>query len=402
MSKLFKVPNSPYFYIRLRIAGKDTWISTKTKNREEAREFAKKKKKLARGNISLDELIKEIETLIAVMPADEQNKKRAEILCRISRNQASSLAIAEAWKSWLHSPLKGNPSEQTIEGGYSAAWKRFNSWISKHDLEFLHEITPLNAQDYSADLWSSNISPRTYNGHIKFLRSMFNTLKLKAGLIVNPWADIKMMDKETKGRENFTPEELTAITTKATGSFRYMIALGLLTGMRLGDVVNLRWADVGRDSIQIIPMKTRRKGKKISMPIHPVLRSMLNELQKQKGDSAYLFPSEREEYWKDAGIVTRRFQQFLKDCGIATTEAGGDHRRRLIVRKGFHSLRHSFVSLCAANRVPQVAIQDLVGHGSPAMTELYSHADFQQKQDAIKALPAFAFDKKICKAKRMK
>ena len=71
---------------------------------------------------------------------------------------------------------------------------------------------------------------------------------------------------------------------------------------------------------------------------------------------------------------------------------GNGHRRRAIVRKGFHSLRHSFVSLCAANRVPQVAIQELVGHGSPAMTALYSHADFTQKQDAINGLPAMVFD----------
>jgi hypothetical protein len=47
--------------------------------------------------------------------------------------------------------------------------------------------------------------------------------------------------------------------------------------------------------------------------------------------------------------------------------------------------------LCAVNRVPQVAIQDLVGHGSPAMTALYSHADFDQKRAAIATLPEIVF-----------
>ena len=68
------------------------------------------------------------------------------------------------------------------------------------------------------------------------------------------------------------------------------------------------------------------------------------------------------------------------------------HRRRAIIRVGFHSLWHSFLSLCAANRVPQVAIMELVGHGSPAMTALYSHAGDEQKAKAIAALPAFAFE----------
>jgi integrase/recombinase XerD len=63
-------------------------------------------------------------------------------------------------------------------------------------------------------------------------------------------------------------------------------------------------------------------------------------------------------------------------------------------------LRHSFVSLCAANRIPQVVIQELVGHGSPAMTALYSHADFEQKQNAINTLPALVFSDNKVKEKR--
>ncbi len=64
----------------------------------------------------------------------------------------------------------------------------------------------------------------------------------------------------------------------------------------------------------------------------------------------------------------------------------------MVCRVGFHSLRHSFVSLCAANRVPQVAIMELVGHGSPAMTALYSHAGDEQKLKAITALPTVSFE----------
>jgi hypothetical protein len=38
-----------------------------------------------------------------------------------------------------------------------------------------------------------------------------------------------------------------------------------------------------------------------------------------------------------------------------------------------------------------VAIQELVGHGSPAMTMLYSHADEGQKATAIASLPTMSF-----------
>ena len=83
---------------------------------------------------------------------------------------------------------------------------------------------------------------------------------------------------------------------------------------------------------------------------------------------------------------------FFGQCGIKTTEKATGQRKKAIVRVGFHSLRHSFVSLCAANNVPQVAIMELVGHGSPAMTRLYSHAGSEEKARAIAALPAMSFD----------
>ena len=392
MTTIIKQPGSPFYYARFKINGKDTWISTKTKDPREAKRIANIKKKLARGQSTVDEHFSELQQLLSAMPPDRQDAKRQELSRRLLQNQAASLPISTAWQSWLDSPVKGNPAERTISG-YTAIWKRFIGWLTQYKLKYLHEITGLHAQDYSTDLWKSEVSPSTYNAHVKFLRAMFNALKLKAGLILNPWAEIKTLEKETQGRENFTPEELSIVCSKATGAFRFMIALGIYTGMRLGDVVTLRWADIGRDVIEIIPLKTRRKGKKVSMPIHPVLRALLKELKAQSAGSGYLFPAERETYLKDSAGTTKRFQQFLNDCGIKTTEKSENgHRRRAIVRKGFHSLRHSFVSLCAANRVPQVAIQTLVGHGSPAMTELYSHADFEQKQNAIKSLPAIAFE----------
>ena len=91
--------------------------------------------------------------------------------------------------------------------------------------------------------------------------------------------------------------------------------------------------------------------------------------------------------------MVKRIQNYFESCGIQTKEKPENgHRRRMITRVGFHSLRHSFVSLCAANNVPQVAIMELVGHGSPAMTRLYSHAGSEEKAKAIAALPELSFE----------
>ena len=64
-----------------------------------------------------------------------------------------------------------------------------------------------------------------------------------------------------------------------------------------------------------------------------------------------------------------------------------------MVAMGFHSLRRTFVSHCKANNVPQAAVQELVGHSSPVMTALYTHAGDELKATrAVAALPAMSFE----------
>ena len=105
-----------------------------------------------------------------------------------------------------------------------------------------------------------------------------------------------------------------------------------------------------------------------------------------------LFPKESSAYAADTGSVTKPIQEFFESCGIKTTEIPEHgHRRRAILRVGFHSLRHSFVSLCAKAKTPLHVVQKLVGHGSPLLTaDVYLHLDSELKRDAIAALPKIA------------
>jgi integrase len=364
-----------------------------------------------RGGESVDALFARLIEAVAQLPKREQEPKRITLAERLRQGIEVRLPIVDAWQAWLDNPKKRNPSPATV-GMYRAYWGRdegkkhghrkvkngFKNWLAKAHPEVtaLHEVTPGLAEEYATHLWRSGIAPRTYNGTIKFLRSMFKVLRTRAGLSSDIWEEISSLENETQGRRNLTTEELTTVCAKAEGNPRYWLAIGLYTGLRLGDVVTLRWDELDFDKhiIKRVPNKTRRKGKVITFPLHPVLEVMLRQLKAAAKPSAvYLFPHDAQMLMKEGtAAISKRIQDHFIACGIQTTEeASNGHRTRAIVRVGFHSLRHSFVSLCAANRVPQVAIQELVGHGSPAMTALYSHADEEQKATAIAALPTMSF-----------
>jgi len=344
-------------------------------------------------SLSVEDHFNTLLDLIEALPGEEQTAKLTAMARRLMQGKAVKLVISEAWDTWMSTPKKRVPQESTLEG-YGSQWRRFESWAKQHKITYLHDVTPAHAQKYAANLWKSRVSPGTFNAHVKFLKSLFNVLETSGGLVSNPWRKVTIMELDQEHRRNLSPDELKGVCSMAEGDLRYMFGLGLYTGMRLGDVINLKWSNVDLNSelIEHMPSKTKRKKKIVRLPIHPVLRALLLEFR-EGATGEYLFPVEREEYIKNRSGITKRIRHHFEKCGIQTTEEPtNSHRRRVIVRAGFHSLRHSFVSLCAANRVPQVAIMELVGHGSPAMTALYSHAGDEQKAEAIAALPVIGFD----------
>ena len=383
---------SDVYYCRFQLGGRDYVRSTGKTTKREAEIRKKEILQETRDGTQVEHSIETLKRAISELPEPDRDKARRKAAAELLRDTKHKLSIAGTWQTWIDSPRKRTPGASTL-AAYSGQWKRFREWAEKQDIDFLHEVDELKAQAYATDLSKSNVSPRTYNAHIKLLRAMFKTLSTVAGLPENVWQGIALKESSPEGRRNLTPKELTAICEKAQGTLRYLFVLGIYTGMRLGDCVCLEWScvDFKDGFITHMPSKTKRKKRLVRIPIHPVLMALLQELRK-KSKGRYLFPKERKTYHTDTTTISKQVQDFLKNtCKIETQEVM-EGRKYAVCRVGFHSMRHSFVSLCASNRVPQAAMMELVGHGSPAMTALYSHAGDEQKAAAIAALPSFGIE----------
>jgi integrase len=409
------------WYARIQYAGKDVFRSTGIKvpaKGVQAIKDSKKEALIAFERIeaeltcsdTINSLMARLDEALDRLPQNEQVARRIALSDRLRANKTNILLIKDAWSAWLYHPNRGAAGASTVKQ-YQMLWggphykRGFTKWLqSSHpSVIALHEITEDMAESYATHLRQQQYAPRTYNGIIKFLASMFRTLRSQAGLNVIVWESIRRMPAHAEGRRNLMPDELSAVCAKATGDYRYLIALGLYTGLRFGDCLTLKWNAgwhingtgvrmgvlLDEKVIRWMPSKTRRTKKLITIPLHPVLQHMLSQLKQRHGDSEYLFPQLAEMYLSGkAYTISNAVQRIIKECGIETTEHMADgSRKRAVIRVGFHSLRHSFVSLCAANNVPQAAIQELVGHGNPAMTALYTHADHAQRAMAISSLP---------------
>ncbi len=117
---------------------------------------------------------------------------------------------------------------------------------------------------------------------------------------------------------------------------------------------------------------------------------MLNDIP-TNGRSDYVLPEMAAQYQRDATAISKRIQDHFTACGVRTIKPGTGKGtgKRAVVEVGFHSLRHTFVSLCRESNAPLSVVEAIVGHSNPAMTRHYTHVSESAAATAVNALPVF-------------
>ena len=305
------------------------------------------------------------------------------------------LPLAEAWHRYEMSPNRRDVARATMKSKRST-WMRFARWMEANHLEAgcLSEVTEEAVAEYLAELRCRH-SATTYNNHVCTLREMF---RLLAGpdAAFDPWAAVRLRADDSVSRRELSLEELKrlhAAAAEAGPEWRLLFATGLYTGLRLGDCCRLAWAnvDLARQTIQVVPEKTRRHahGRPVTIPIHPRL---LAELEALAADASrrgqdYVNPAVAELYLNRNWELDDRLRRIFRRANIAMNVRMAGRSRRSVVAS-FHSLRHTFVSLSANAGVPLAAVQAIVGHTSTAMTRHYYHENEDALRRAVNAIPA--------------
>jgi integrase len=317
--------------------------------------------------------------------------RKAE-LAKLNDEQNPPLPITQAWTEFLASPNRPDSGENTMYQ-YECQFSAFAGWIKEEHPEILalRGVTKAIAEEYAAQMNHGRFSANTYNKHLNLLALVFRVLRDKAQLSGNPWEEIQRKRIVAQGRRELTMDELRNVCQSAKGELRTLLALGVYTGLRLGDCATLRWAEVDlpRNVIRRIPNKTaRRNPKPVIVPIHPTLHEMLAAAApEQRGE--YVLAQSAETYQRRTDMVTDTVQRHFESCGIRAHKAGtGTNGKRAVVEVGFHSLRHTFVSLCRESNAPLAVVESIVGHSNPAMTRHYTHVGELAAGRAVAALPS--------------
>lgn len=246
----------------------------------------------------------------------------------------------------------------------------------------LDEINPLMVERYkkmrkddikgrprNAGKSENNISYIAINRELALLRHFF-TMSIKWGLIdKNPVSGVKMFPERTRERyltEEEIPELLNACEESQNESLKIIVFVALNTGMRLGEILNLRVADIDLQNMTInIEQSKTGKG---TVPISNCLGRALAE-HLQEHDQYYLFC---DNYGNPYKSLKNSFKTALKRAGIENFR--------------FHDLRHTFASHLAMNGIEGRTLQELGRWQTPKMVMRYAHLSEKHKKAAVDTL----------------
>lgn len=195
----------------------------------------------------------------------------------------------------------------------------------------------------------------------------------------NPFSKFRLTKIPETTAPHVTEKDLEAILDqKISSDYKDLFTFALDTGMRLGEIVNMRWrsVDLDRKEMKVTNTKTfTTKGKKERLiPISDRLYKILVDRRARafaQGTPTYVFERRGKKF--NSGYVSRKFKKAVRLAGLDED-------------LHFHSCRHGFgTSLIRANANP-VIVKELMGHSELATTLRYVHPNEDDLVQAIKKL----------------
>jgi site-specific recombinase XerD len=306
----------------------------------------------------------------------------------------------DPWRGgWLieNKPL-AEAGENFIESKKQAGLRPNTVSVYYYVLEGLKEHTPpgIMTRDVSADHVQSYVhAPKEQEGVKKavsnatkrhrhsHLRTFFRWAMERGWIDENPVEEVKKPRKEQKKKAFLQKEGLEKLLASIDAHrklrqgepgptpndewLKQMIVVAVTTGMRRGELLNLRWVDVDLD------------GKKL------LVRNR-DDFRAKNGQERFV------HLVGNALDVMRRMYEardplpnlpvFIDDRGKPPRPDRVSKRFKFYVRKAklknredlhFHSLRHTTASWLTMNNYSKKVVADVLGHTTTRMADVYSH-----------------------------
>lgn len=280
-----------------------------------------------------------------------------------------------------------------IGGARASTQKRYRpvldklaKFLNKRGIATWNGLTDAVLEAYLGHLEKCGLAYRTQYLEGNTIKAIVAFLIEKKELPAEARLTVKL--KKPQGTDTYCwrTAEVLAILEHARGrpELRWLhdvLATLAYTGMRIGEVIALRWSnlDLSTDKIYLVdetassrrgsqPRQTLKGGQNRSFPIHPDLKPILEAIA--KGSDGYVFRGPRLGRLKADTVRNIFIRDVLRPLAAEfptpVGEIGFAHGR-------LHSFRHFFCSWCVNGGKPQQTVMAWLGHKDSKLVAHYYH-----------------------------
>ena len=316
------------------------------------------------------------------MTAAKANKIRAMRAAGVEQSNTERRAEDEAARLSGNGPLTFarlwmlyqdvNSGKTSIVADASRYHKHIEGRIASQIVE---ELTTSDVDSLRASMTRKGLAPQTVKHVLALVRRLIR-FGIKRGLCTMPGSlHFEMPKVDNECTESLTDEQLAAylkaLDDEPDQDAAGLLRLALVTGMRKGALLALRWTDCDFErGLITLQGASAKKGKTDFIPMTTAARAILEAVERTA--SPYIFPG------KDGG----QRQDFRRMARRVRDKAGLPKDFRPL-----HGLRHAYASmLISSGKVDLYSLQKLLTHSNPAMTQRYSHLRDEALRKAASAI----------------
>ena len=297
--------------------------------------------------------------------------------------------VREHFTSWIKA-FESEQSEGTFIR-YSGVSDNFLTFLGSKANANLCALTLDDVERYR-DFMQGRVAPSTVNTHLKVIRVALEKAVKQQVIDKNPARLVDNLNTaDSHERRPFTLPELRKLIAVASDDWKTAVIFGIYTGLRLGDIQSLTWAnlDLQRSELTI---RTRKTGRVQILPLAKPLISRIEILPAGDDPQAPICPTFQG---KSVSCLSNAFHEVMAAAGLV--QSRGDHKkkagksgrgmRRQLSDISFHALRHTATSILKNAGVNEAVVMDIIGHESESISRNYTHISMASKRAAVDQMP---------------
>src|SRR3990170_7582867 len=253
--------------------------------------------------------------------------------------------------------LKTNQKSNSTVIAYGKDIDQLVSFLNELQRNHIHEVTKEDLDAFLAKLTNQGYTPKSVSRKINSTRTFYRFLKVSEYITDDPSLLVSHPDYQLQPPRILNPTEYRALRDAARNDSRMyaIIELLLQTGVRIGELANLKLSDIRKDGLHIAPAE--KHGERI-VPLNARAKEALNKYLeiRPKTNTEHLF-------------ITKSGKPFL----IRNIRTAVERYFRLAEVKNakVNDLRHTFVAYHLKHGVSLVLISKVLGHKRISTTERY-------------------------------